>query len=378
MKLIKKLFSVAAVACVLSGLFAVNPDYGIKNVVSEPVNPNATEEAKALMAYLAKGYGKQILSGQMDITWNESVDMLNRIYGDTGKYPAIMGYDFLNILTPGTGYGQNQTNEAIAWAEKGGIVAFCWHWKVKGQNGKDNFYTYGAGNANGTDFKIPYDITTKEWDKTPQRRSYDYNKMMKDIDKIGDQLLKLQEKGVPVLWRPLHEASGGWFWWGASGTTKAEKAERYKALYILMYNYLTYEKGLNNLIWVWNGQDKAWYPGDEYVDIIGVDIYDTPKDYSSKYKKWIEAVNYAQNPAETPKMVALTENGTIPSPEKMKEDGAAWAYFMTWNDSGDENFKEHHNSKNNFWTGEWFNSDEHKKEVYLSDYVITLDEVKVK
>ena len=87
-----------------------------------------------------------------------------------------------------------------------------------------------------------------------------YELLMKDIDAIAQQLLILQEADVPILWRPLHEASGGWFWWGASG------AEAYKQLYILLYDKLTNEYGLNNLIWLWNGQDADWYPGDEYVD----------------------------------------------------------------------------------------------------------------
>ena len=68
-----------------------------------------------------------------------------------------------------------------------------------------------------------------------------------DINIIAKALKTLQKKKIPVLFRPLHEASGGWFWWGASG------AEPYKKLYIHLYDRLTNYHKLNNIIWVWNG-----------------------------------------------------------------------------------------------------------------------------
>lgn len=355
--------------------FAIDKNYGL-NVVSEPVNKNATKETKELMSYLAANYGKKVLSGQMDLTWAPQIDMKGRVYKDTGKYPAIMGYDFL-----GANYGQDQVREAIEWAKKGGIVTFCWHWNVRGPNGKTAFYTYSAGNKEGTDFKIPYDYKKDKIDmetKTSARGPYDWAKLVKDMDKVADRLKTLQDEGIPVLWRPFHEASGGWFWWGASGNSKVEKAAAYKAIYIFMYDYFTNTKGLNNLIWVWNAQDPEWYPGDEYVDIIGTDIYDTPKDYSSKVGKWLKCVNMSDDPEGAPKMVALTETGDIPSPAKMEEDGAWWSFFMVWNDAGEQNFKEGLSDKSNFWTGEYHNTNAHKKEVYDSDLIITLDEVKIK
>ena len=60
-----------------------------------------------------------------------------------------------------------------------------------------------------------------------------YDLLIRDIDAIAEQLKRLQDAGVPVLWRPLHEASGGWFWWGNAG------AEAYKELYVLLYDRLT-------------------------------------------------------------------------------------------------------------------------------------------
>jgi mannan endo-1,4-beta-mannosidase len=73
------------------------------------------------------------------------------------------------------------------------------------------------------------------------------------------------------------------------------------------------------------------------------------------------------------RMVALTENGAIPDPDKCLEDNAMWSWFMTWNDGyGSAQGQTH---ENNFWTGEYHNTEAHKKKVYHHDLVITLDEL---
>ncbi len=147
-----------------------------------------------------------------------------------------------------------------------------------------------------------------------------YDLLMKDIDVIANELLRLQEAGVPILWRPLHEASGGWFWWGASGS------DAYIELYKLLYERLTNEYQLNNLIWVWNGQDKDWYPGDEYVDIIGEDIYPGERVYTSQVARYLKALDYTSSA----KLTYLTENGCLFDPDLAIRDGAMWGSWSTW------------------------------------------------
>src|SRR5690606_5929825 len=95
-----------------------------------------------------------------------------------------------------------QTEEAIEHWERGGLVTFCWHWRDP-TNDTDAFYTAD------TDFAIPV-TAGGELDTT----SPVFPDMMEDIDLIAGELQTLENAGVPVLWRPLHEASGGWFWWG--------------------------------------------------------------------------------------------------------------------------------------------------------------------
>jgi mannan endo-1,4-beta-mannosidase len=96
-----------------------------------------------------------------------------------------------------------------------------------------------------------------------------YTLILRDIDAIAVQLKRLQSAHIPVLFRPLHEAEGGWFWWGAQGPEPSKK------LWVLLYNRLTNYHKLNNLIWVWNSIAESWYPGDSIVDILSADVYST-------------------------------------------------------------------------------------------------------
>ncbi|MCL2108956.1 MAG: beta-mannosidase [Oscillospiraceae bacterium] len=292
-------------------------DTTIYNVSAKLVNPNANETTRRLMSYLADSYGSVILSGQysdMGIFGEEP----GVIFFETGKRPAVLGLDMMDY-TPSRaarGTSSRAVEHAIEMDAQGGIVTFCWHW-----NAPDKYLR-----PNGTWYRGFYTDETRGMDLAKimngdEPESYDL--LMADIDAIAVQLKILQDADVPVLWRPLHEAAGRWFWWGAAGP------EAQKQLWITMYEKLTFEHGLNNLIWLWNGQDTDWYPGDEYVDIIGEDIYPGERVYSSQANKFIEAVNYA----DTPKIVVLSENSVIFDPDLALRDGAMWGFWATW--SGD-------------------------------------------
>lgn len=317
------------------------------------------KNSRILFEYFKSIYGKHTLAGQMNLTWNDSVDMLERVYEDTGKYPALQGFDFMNIKGQGSGTGQ--TEEAISWWKnargtgKKGIVTFCWHWRdpMKAED-LGEFY------SNKTSYRIPYDTERSAWKKDTK----EYDALLQDIHIIAAELKKLEDAGVPVLWRPLHEASGGWFWWGDSGLPA------YKALWNLLFSELNNRYRLKNLIWVWNGQSKDWYPGDKVVDIIGEDVYAEPRTSLSSADRFIEALAIS----EQPKMIALSENGVMPDPEAMKKDQIHWLYFMTWNDA---HKGKGISDKENFWTGEFHNRNNFKKKVYENDLIITLDDLPV-
>lgn len=326
----------------------------------EPVNPNATETTEAVYSYLQSQWGNHMLSGQMDQTWLDSLDQFQRVINDTGKAPAIMGYDFMNYGLYWNGIsGLNQTEEAIEHWERGGLVTFTWHWRdpnaPEGEIGE--FYT------EDTDFVIP--VVEGELDTT----SPSFANIEADVDMIAAELQTLEDAGVTVLWRPLHEASGGWFWWGRNDRTDdVPAAYAQVVLWQYLYDRLTNYHGLDNLLWVWNGQSAAWYPGDETVDIVSHDIYDGAQNYESQIGTYELTTNY---PHER-KMVALSENSNIPDPDLMAEDGAWWLYFMVWNDI---DTAEGVTNESNFWTGEYYNTQSHKEHVYNHERVITLDEL---
>ena len=156
--------------------------------------------------------------------------------------------------------------------------------------------------------------------QTEGKISMEAYKIEEDIDNISRMMQRMERENVTVLWRPMHEASGGWFWWGASGP------EAYIELYKLLYDRLTNVHGVNNLIWVWNGQDAAWYPGDEYVDIIGEDIYPGEKVYASQSGRFLKALSYT----DARKIITLSENGCIPDTDLCIRDNIMWSWWCTW------------------------------------------------
>jgi hypothetical protein len=334
-----------------------------KETLPDETLASASPNKTRLLQYLSDEYGKRIIAGQMDTSWttNQVMDMIERVHADTGKYPALKGFDFIQLPID---QGREQIEEAIAWwngknngqdllpdkPEIHGIVAFCWHWKI---GPKAEFYT------EKTDFRIPWK------DGKLDTTSADFKYIVDDLDKVAVQLQRFKNLDIPVLWRPLHEASGRWFWWGASG------AEPYKALWAYIYDYLAVKKRLTNLIWVWNGQNAAWFPDNpSTVDLCGNDLYPAPRDFGS------QKTQFEETQAMVPGlnlMVALSENGAIPDPDQCIGDNALWSWFMTWNDGyGSVQGQTH---ENNFWTGEYHNTQAHKEKVYHHNAVITLDKL---
>jgi mannan endo-1,4-beta-mannosidase len=343
-----------------------------------PVDAAASTKTKTIYSYLKSIWGQKTLAGQQDVTWKDDIDMAQRVFNDTGKYPALMGYDFMNYgMTESWVQGLNQTEEAIAHANNGGLVTFVWHWRdpalLNTSNvNSANFYVRESDASKNTDFIIP--VINGALDTN----SPAYSQLNAGIDLIAEELKKLADANVPILWRPLHEASGykgdGWFWWGRTRTDGVPQAFAQILLWRHMYDRLVNHHGIHNLLWAWNGQNAAWYPGDDYVDIVSHDIYDNTdnKAYKSQIAIYDQARKY---PAEN-KMVALSENSYIPDPDKIAADNAWWLWFMTWNDSNfDQTTQASGTHADNFWSGDYYNTSAHKTKVYNHTNVITLDEL---
>ena len=393
----------------------------------------AATSAKAvkLYNYLLDNFETKTLSAMMaNVAWN--TEMSEKVYGWTGKYPAINCFDYVHL--PASVAGADWINYGDItpvkdWSDKGGIVAAMWHWNVPkkavgeasstriwegetvmpgdwsgnvqmtddaaktvfadaqvgqvirvavkdvAEGAQGSFKNSGWSEiASGTDyFDISGDYTlviTEDVLKSLQEGGliiggHDYtavavylenngtaldpnkdyafykadtefdatnatvegtweNKVFtEDLKNAAAYLKLLRDADIPVLWRPFHEAAGGWFWWG-------KDAASFKSLWIAMFNYFKTE-GLDNLIWVWTteGNDADWYPGDQYVDIVGRDVYNKETaDCVSEYTSI--AGNYGN------KIVSLSECGTVGLISEQWASGARWSWFMPWYDGTNE------------------------------------------
>ncbi|RYG39373.1 hypothetical protein EON81_01170 [bacterium] len=146
-----------------------------------------------------------------------------------------------------------------------------------------------------------------------------YKLLLRDIDAIAVPLKRLQAAGIPVLWRPLHEAEGKWFWWGAKGPGPCLE------LWRLLRKRLIVHHKLHNLVWVWNSIDPEWYPGDGSIDLVTVDKY--PSDRSDPLARiWDDLLARFDGK----KMLAVAEYpGPVDVPRAFRF-GARWAYFVSW------------------------------------------------
>lgn len=309
-----------------------------------PVNPNATEKARELLSYLCECAGNRLITGQH--TQTNPMEERAYIKEVTGHYPKLVEFELLSY-SPNINYedaskeclteveeNKGTMETALSLAKEGEIITMlCFHW-FSPIGGRDKaFYT------EHTDFN-PEQVLISG---TPERKAF-----FSDLDVIAKELLKFKEADIPVLWRPFHEVEGTWFWWGSKGGEVA------KQLYHLMYDYFVKEKQLDNLLWVFSTPTKESYPGDDYVDVIGWDIYLPEKqstDYAAQYKELTDNTSAS-------KVKALTEVGYNPDINTLQKSRVPWAFYMTWS-------KE-------FAMDGVYNSKEELKAMYESEYTVKL------
>ena len=347
------------------------------------VNPNASQQAKNVYNFLLEQSGKKTLSG-VQSSHSHKNDFVDAVYKHTGKHPALAGYDFLFLQfspTPDNWSWVQNYNDISApkeqWAA-GGLVNYMWHWNVP--NSKAD-WDNGVNNYNFDGYAFYSDQTSFDIREALKPGTWQNDFIMKDIEEVAGYLQLLENENIPVIWRPLHEAagnyglyegggSGAWFWWGRYG------AELCKQLWRLLYDQLVNVHGLDNLIWVWTvdvvptipyAQERNldWYPGDEYVDILGVDIYETNTD--AKTHQYQALVDLTKGK----KLVTVSECGNIPDPAKNMEAGNKWSWFMVWCNSdssgnivltpSDANFK--------------LNTSDYWKKVISSPYVMNREDM---
>lgn len=276
------------------------------------VNPNASDEVVNVLNYFKSICGKGILSGQHDGSISGSqFDDIKKI---TGKYPAVLGFDFLSYTKNSVKYADEAAEiknnigcveTALKLAkEKNVLITFCWHWCAP----KDDLMSH-AFYSNRTEFDF-----AKEWLENGEGRQL----LIDDMDDIAEQLKRFRDAGIPVLWRPLHESYGDWFWWGKGGSKAC------KDLFRFMYDRFTNYHKLNNLIWIYSGYSPEYYPGDDIIDINGMDSYTFTMNSGALIKDYVDLK------AITDKPCAVTEVGAIIDPDEMISKKTDWLWFSLW------------------------------------------------
>ncbi len=333
----KRLLLFPAVSICCSFVFACISPFSFSQGL--PVNKNASPEAKKLLNYFYSISGKQIVSGQHgDARWLDTVKSI------TGKYPALWGSDF--IWHGAKDAGQDVVNEAIGKYKEGYIVTLMWH-----QGRPIDNPPFGWKES------VQAKLTDAQWKELTTPGTALYQRWLAQIDVVAGYLKHLDSAHIPILWRPYHEMNGVWFWWG----NKPGK-DGLQKLWKMMYDRFTNHFHLNNLIWVWGANGprdipgdeayayKDFYPGSDYVDMLGADVYHL--DYEQR--DYNELLNVAKT-----KPIALTEVGELPSVDVLKAQ-PKWCYFLVWSD-----WVISHNTK------------QQVKDVYSLPQVVTHDEIKL-
>ncbi len=280
----------------------------------QPVTPNPSSEAVQLLTYIHAISGKKTLTGQHCVPLNGSTRLAG-VHKLVDYYPVVFGQDF-GFSAAGTWDGinfrQQIVDEAIRRHQEGFINTLMWHAVLPTDEEPVTF-----------EESVQSDLTDTQWQDLITPGTELHERWKSQVDVIAWFLKQLREAHVPVLWRPYHEMNGGWFWWG-----KKPGESGYKKLYRMLFDRLTNFHGLNNLLWVFNANEvspfvdpyPAYYPGDDFVDILATDVY----------HKGFAQEDYEQLLALAgDKPIALGEVGSIPSPSILQEQ-PRWAWFMFW------------------------------------------------
>jgi len=239
--------------------------------------------------------------------WTNAIDSV------TGKYPGLWSGDFL-YQEDNINNRQFMVDEALRQWKKGAVINIMWH-------ACNPALVEPCGWKGGVLSKL----SDEQWKELTTDGSPLNMKWKERVDEVCVYLQFLKENGVEVLWRPMHEMNQGAFWWGgrpgSDGTLK---------LFRMLHDYMTKEKKLTNLIWVWDIQDfgtlaedaKAYNPGDKYWEVAALDIYNDKSGYSKeKYNIMTSVCNG--------KPIAVGECKKLPTSEQLLEQ-PKWTFFMGW------------------------------------------------
>ena len=307
------------------------------NVIGQnltPIDRKATKKTKALYANLGQLAQKGILFGHQDdlaygVGWKDQPGKSD-VKDVGGSYPAVYGWDISKIGQRPYNIDTVDFEKMKGWIregyDRGSVITISWH--------MDNFATGGDS----------WDTDGRPVGKIIPGGSLHADYVAK-LDLFVDFLKDL--KGVPIIFRPFHEHTGSWFWWGENHCTIAD----YKRLWHFTVRYLRDTRKIHNLLYAYSTDvfDSAddyleRYPGDDYVDILAFDDYHSIKsaDESKLLSQRLQILGSIA--LERGKIAALSETGleSIPItnwwtdillPPFKAEKSGRFSYVMVWRNS---------------------------------------------
>lgn len=278
------------------------------------VDPQATKKAKALYANLREMSSRYILFGHQDdlaygVGWKEWPETRSDVKDVCGSFPAVFGWD-LGKLGKGdknldTVRFTSMKNWMLEAYKMGGVNTVSWH--------LDNFVTDGSSWDVGDNVVAAI---------LPGGAHHEAYKARLDVLAAFFKSLRtgfLFKHDIPIVFRPFHEHTGQWFWWGQPHCTP----EQYKELWRFTVRYLRDEREVHNLLYCYSTdvfKDKAHYlecyPGDDYVDILGLDDYRDVKPENDPTELTRQLRLLVEMAEERGKVAALTETGLESTPEE--------------------------------------------------------------
>jgi len=277
-----------------------------------PVNPNATPEARNLLAFLYEKQGKVTLSGQHNQMHHMS-SVSDGIEVLTGKYPLVWGgeWGFSDARHPSDDicHRPQFLREIQRRHEEGRIVVVTYH-QASPTLGEPCLFDPG----------VIKNLTDEEWDGVLTPGHSFYQTWEREVDRLGEALAGLRH--IPIIFRPYHEMNGGWFWWGGDSA-------RFLALWHMIFERFVRVHELHNLLWAWTPDKpldgfEAFYPGHATVDLLGTDIYPN-KDREDTYpQEWYDRMFALADG----RPLALSEMSLLPTDEQLARQ--PWAWFMGW------------------------------------------------
>jgi mannan endo-1,4-beta-mannosidase len=271
-----------------------------------PPGPSPREQ---VLAFLHGISGSQVVAGQHNREPNDQpARWTDAVHDTTGAYPGLWSGDFLFQKDNIDARGDMIAEAARQW-QAGALVNLMWHACPPNQD-----------EPCGWEGGVMSHLSDDEWrdlltDGSPLNQIWKAR-----MDEVAVYLAQLRDQGVGVLFRPLHEMNQGVFWWagrpGAGGT---------RDLYRLTHDYLTHEKGLSNLVWIWDVQDldydfAAYDPGEDVSDLVALDVYGDGY-LSAKYDAIVGVAGE--------RVIAVGECARLPAPAELAAQ-PRWTFFMAW------------------------------------------------